>query len=126
MILRLFTLRRGSPLAKGEARRRYAINFDLSIAQLRAFYDKGHPKTAYGKIKRYMLKNGFSHRQWSGDISNNTLSRPELYAFTKDLHKTFPWLIKCEGSMDATVITDVFDIKQMILDSEEEDIDMGL
>ena len=43
-----------------------------------------------------------------------------------DLHKTFPWLIKCEGSMDATVITDVFDIKQMILDSEEEDIDMGL
>lgn len=28
--------------------------------------------------------------------------------------------------MDATVITDVFDIKQMILDSEEEDIDMDI
>ena len=34
---------------------------------------------------------------------------------------TFPWLILCEGSMDATVITDIFDIKQIILDSMSED-----
>jgi virulence-associated protein VapD len=52
-----------------ESRRRYAINFDLTIAQLRKHYDKDHPKSAYGKIKRYMLKHGFSHRQWSGYIS---------------------------------------------------------
>ncbi|MBQ9605852.1 MAG: hypothetical protein IJV16_01590 [Lachnospiraceae bacterium] len=113
-------------MAKNESRRRYAVNFDLTIADLRQFYDNTHPKRAYGEIKRYMLKNGFSHRQYSGYISNSTLSRPELYTFFKNLHKTFPWLIKCEGSMDATVITDIFDIKQMILDSEDEDIDVGL
>ena len=44
-----------------------------------------------------------------------------------ELHKSFPWLIRCEGSMDATVITDVFDIRQMILDTaEDDDIDMTL
>jgi virulence-associated protein VapD len=109
-----------------ESRRRYAINFDLTIAQLRKHYDKDHPKSAYGKIKRYMLKHGFSHRQWSGYISNGTMSRTDLVDFTTALHREFPWLIKCEGSMDATVITDIFDIKQMILDIESEDVDMGL
>ena len=54
------------------------------------------------------------------------MSRTDLVDFTTALHREFPWLIKCEGSMDATVITDIFDIKQMILDIESEDVDMGL
>ena len=110
----------------GESKRRYAINFDLTIAQLRMYYDREHPKKAYYAIKRYMLKHGFSHRQWSGYISNGTMSRTDLVDFTTALHEEFPWLIKCEGNMDATVITDIFDIKQMILDSQDEDEDMGL
>ena len=103
------------------SKRRYAINFDLTIKQLREHYNEEHPKRAYSEIKRYMLKNGFIHRQYSGYISKKTLSKPELLEFTKDLHDTFPWLILCEGSMDATVITDIFDIKQIILDSMSED-----
>ena len=49
------------------------------------------------------------------------MTKPELLQFTKELHNNFQWLINCEGSMDATVITDIFDIKQMILDSMDED-----
>lgn len=110
-----------------ESRRRYAINFDLTIQQLRQFFDAEHPRKAYGQIARYMEKHGFSHRQWSGYISDKTLTKPELLEFTMELHKSFPWLIRCEGSMDATVITDVFDIRQMILDTaEDDDIDMTL
>jgi virulence-associated protein VapD len=108
-----------------EIRRRYAINFDLSIKQLETFYDPKTPKKAYKEIRSYMLKHGFSHRQWSGYISNGTMTKSELIDFTTDLHQNFPWLINCEGSMDATVITDIFDIKQMILDSldvEDEDV----
>lgn len=104
-----------------DSRRRYAINFDLTIQQLRLYFDAEHPRKAYGQLARYMCKNGFSHRQWSGYVSNNTMTKPELLEFTLNLHKTFPWLIKCEGSMDATVITDVFDIRQMILDSADDD-----
>jgi virulence-associated protein VapD len=39
-----------------EIKRRYAINFDLSIKQLEEFYSKEHPRKAYAAIKRYMLE----------------------------------------------------------------------
>ncbi|MBE5846642.1 MAG: hypothetical protein E7300_03100 [Lachnospiraceae bacterium] len=110
-----------------EVRRRYAINFDLTIKQLEEHYSSDHPKRAYGQIASYMKKHGFSHRQWSGYISDITLTKSELVDFTSDLHMTFPWLIKCEGSMDATVISGIFDIKQMILDTmsdEDDDIEL--
>lgn len=105
------------------SKRRYAINFDLSIQQLKQHYSEEHPKRAYSDLKRYMLSHGFEHRQYSGYVSLQTLSKPELLEFTMDLHTKFPWLIECEGSMDATVITDIFDIKQMIIDTMTEDDD---
>ena len=108
-----------------EIKRRYAINFDLTTEQLREFYSASNPKGAYSKIRSYMQKHGFTHRQWSGYISDNTMTKSELVDFTMELHLAFPWLIHCEGSMDATVITDIFDIKQMILialnDNNDED-----
>ena len=110
-----------------ESKRRYAINFDLKISQLKEFYNREHPKRAYYEIKRYMLQHGFSHRQWSGYISDTAMSKSELIDFTMMLHKEFPWLIDCEGSMDATVITSIFDIKKMISDSmDDEDADIGV
>ena len=50
------------------------------------------------------------------------MTRTELVDFTEALHKKFPWLINCEENLDATVITSIFDIKQMIIDGME-DID---
>ena len=110
-----------------EIKRRYAINFDLTIKQLETFYSKENPKRAYTDIKRFMSQSGFHHRQWSGYISDNTMTKSELIDFTTKLHNHFPWLINCEESMDATVITSIFDLKQMILDSmADDDIDVGI
>ena len=106
-----------------ETKHRYAINFDLIIKQLEEYYSKSNPKGAYKKIAHYMYTHGFSHRQWSGYISDRTMTKTELIDFTLDIHKEFPWLINCEGSMDATVITSIFDIKQMILDTMIDDED---
>lgn len=78
-----------------EVKRRYAINFDLTIEQLKMYYSASNPKGAYAKIGRYMKKNGFSHRLWSGYISDHTLSKSELIDFTMRLHREFPWLLKC-------------------------------
>lgn len=110
-----------------EVKRWYAINFDLRTADLKVYYSKTNPKQAYKEIAKYMAEHGFTHRQWSGYISGGTMTKAELIDFAVDMHKTFPWLISCEGSMDATVITSIFDIKQMILDSmedEKEDIEI--
>lgn len=66
-----------------EIKRRYAINFDLKIEQLREFYSASNPKGAYSKIRSYMQKHGFTHRQWSGYISDNTMTiseEDEIYA----------------------------------------------
>lgn len=110
-----------------EVKRRYAINFDLRIADLKAYYSKANPKQAYKDIAKYMAEHGFSHRQWSGYISDGTMTKTELVDFAADMHKSFPWLLNCEGSMDATVIAGIFDIKQMILDSmEDEEEDTGI
>lgn len=110
-----------------EVRRRYAVNFDLRIADLKVYYSNSNPRHAYKEIAKYMAEHGFTHRQWSGYISESTMTKTELIDFTTDMHKKFPWLINCEGSMDATVITSIFDMRQMILDSmedEEEEIDI--
>lgn len=61
-----------------ETRRRYAVNFDLKIADLRKYYSATNPKGAYKEIAKYMEKNGFSHRQWSGYISEGTMTKTEL------------------------------------------------
>lgn len=110
-----------------ETKRLYAINFDLKIVNLERYYSKTNPKGAYKEIASYMKSNGFSHRQWSGYISDKTMTRTELVDFTEKIHKHFPWLIKCEEKLDATVITGIFDIKQMIIDGmDDSDVDIDI
>ena len=36
-----------------DSRRRYAINFDLTIQQLRLYFDAEHLRKAYGQLARY-------------------------------------------------------------------------
>ena len=95
-------------------RQRYAVNFDLSIAALRTHYSESCPKNAYLDIERYMKENGFSHRQWSGYISDKEMTMAEMIDFTINIHNEFPWLYDCEEKMDATVISDVYDLKELM------------
>ncbi len=65
------------------------------------------------KIQDYLVKS-FAKRE---------MPKTERIDFTLGIHKEFPWLINCEESMNATIITNIFDIKQMILDTITEDED---
>ena len=65
------------------------------------------------KIQDYLVKS-FAKRE---------MPKTEQIDFTLGIHKEFPWLINCEESMDATIITNIFDIKQMILDTMTDDED---
>ena len=50
---------------------RKAINFDLSTNELKKHFN--NTAEAYNKIKEFMLKNGFEHRQYSGYVSKEHL-----------------------------------------------------
>ena len=38
----------------------------------------------------------------------------EMVDFTIDIHREFPWLYDCEVKMDATVLTEVYDLKELM------------
>ena len=42
-----------------------AIYFDLDYNALKHFYSNTSPNNAYAEIEKYMLDNGFEHRQRS-------------------------------------------------------------
>lgn len=97
-----------------EYRRRYAINFDLSVEKIREYYNAEYPQRAYHAIAHYMERHGFEHRQYSGYVSINPISRTELVRLARDIHIELPWLFYCETKMDATVMTHPFDLREMI------------
>ena len=104
-----------------EIRFRYAVNFDLSISKLQQYFNQEHPKSAYGVLAKYMKLNGFEHRQYSGYMSCEALTQEELLNTMRIIHNQLPWLKECENKMDATVITRVYDLKQLL--SAEYDFD---
>lgn len=101
-------------IQEDEIKFRYAINFDLSIRKLQQYFSQEHPKSAYGLIAKYMKQYGFEHRQYSGYVSNSELTQSELIDIAKRIHQQLPWLSSCENKLDATIITRVFDLKNII------------
>lgn len=91
-------------LGQKEYKRTYAINFDLDTHRLRQFYSNTNPENAYRDIAKYMERNGFIHRQWSGYVSKKTMTQGDLFNFTINLYNHFPWLIHCVNKMDATIV----------------------
>jgi cell filamentation protein len=86
-----------------ESKRRRYINFDLDSAQLRSeLGGETGRKGAYGRIKSYMLKQGFDHRQGSAYMSGAPLSDAEVYDITDQLVRQYPWLSVCTNGYDVT------------------------
>ena len=77
---------------KNDIKQRRAINFDLSIKKLMAFYSKTNPKGAYKEIYNYFIQNGFEHRQGSGYCSKNKLTNGETLDIVNRMFKEMPWL----------------------------------
>lgn len=86
-----------------------AINFDLSEDLLKLYYPKDR-SNAWKEIRRFMEKNGFSHRQKSGYISDMPLGDTEVSIIIGKLWAKCPWLEKCATTVDLTNVGDTFDL----------------
>lgn len=58
-----------------------ALNFDLDTRKYEKFTKRPAP-TAYGKIRSFLKRNGFEHRQGSGYISNKKRKGKNVHSNT--------------------------------------------
>ncbi|MBR1442316.1 MAG: vapd [Firmicutes bacterium] len=96
---------------------RKAINFDLDTKALKQYYPKkgflAH-LGAYKDIEKFLLKNGFSHRQWSGYVSKEPMPYYSVADVINNLSKKYSWLSKCVNKFDVTEIGVTYDLTQDI------------
>lgn len=73
----------------------YAISFDLNIADLEEFYPNGSYNNAYGDIKKFLLNNGFSHKQGSVYFGDESTNAVKTVVTINKMSNQFPWLKNC-------------------------------
>lgn len=83
---------------------RKAVNFDLSVAALKEHYPNSDYLQAYKDVRRFLEKEGFEHRQWSGYFSKEPLSDMQAHKILDDMFKKYRWLEKCANKVDITNI----------------------
>ena len=102
---------------------RKAVNFDLNTESLKKIFKSNNPfvyMIAYRKIGRFLISNGFEHRQWSGYISKQSLTPIQVTAIVKGLNKTLPWLHQCVTKFDVTDIGEQHDLMYIFQKSSKE------
>lgn len=82
---------------------RKALNFDLDTKKYEKYTGK-HSPTAYAKIKRFLQKNDFEHRQGSGYISKKSLNDGKIFAIIQNMSIELKWLGNCIEQIDVTNI----------------------
>ncbi|TLD80753.1 vapd [Helicobacter sp. MIT 11-5569] len=91
---------------------RKAINFDLYTDELKkSFLDTREP---YNQIKRFMLENGFEHRQYSGYVSKEPMSDRRILKMVRKLSKELAWISECVKEFDVTEIGEQYSLKETI------------
>lgn len=98
---------------KNDIKERRAINFDLSVKKLMAFYSETNPKGAYKDIYNFFIRNGFEHRQGSGYCSKLELTNREILNIIDNMFDKMPWLDECSKKVDVTNIGKIYDIKKL-------------
>lgn len=97
-----------------EEKTRKALYFDLDTAKLK---EKGFKDTrpAYAKIKDFLLKNGFEHRQYSGYVSKEPLDRADIVILAKEMAKKLAWFQDCLQKFDSTeVVKEQYNLLEMM------------
>ena len=79
------------------------INFDLDTKKYEALTQKAAP-TAYSKIRRFMEKNDFTHRQGSCYISKGLISRAETARIVQKFSVDNIWFGECVRKIDISYI----------------------
>ncbi len=92
---------------------RKAINFDLSTDMLKKLYNTSDPFVylkAYREIASFLKQESFTHRQWSGYVSDEKLSDVDVFNITYKLNNALPWLRQCVKKFDVTDIGEQHDL----------------
>lgn len=97
---------------------RKSINFDLSTEALKKHYPSKHYRNGYGDIKKFLLNNGFKHRQWSGYVSVQDITNAEINKIIAEMTKELPWIKKCVNRFDVTNVGKPYDITHLITGKE--------
>ena len=84
-------------------KKRIMINFDLDTKKYEALTQKAAP-TAYSKIRRFMEKNDFTHRQGSCYISKCLISRAETARIVQNFSVDNIWFGECVRKIDISYI----------------------
>ncbi len=98
---------------------RKALNFDLDTKLLKVYYPKKNFLGAYADIRKFLYAEGFTHRQWSGYVSDTILSDSAITAKITKMVSEFPWLKDCVRRFDVTDIGEQHDLTQLITGKEK-------
>jgi|GEM_PF-273041 len=82
---------------------RKSINFDFSqrvpctrdTKKLKEYYLNKNYTEAYNDIKKFLIKNGFEHRQGSGYISKDDMTKLKIAIIIEELNNNYSWLYEC-------------------------------
>ncbi|CAD7289522.1 hypothetical protein LMG7974_01599 [Campylobacter majalis] len=77
---------------------RKSINFDFDTKKLEEL--TGSKTKAYYQIEKFMLENGFIHRQGSGYLSKETLQDYDIFALIEKMVYKFEWFYECYKKFD--------------------------
>lgn len=80
-----------------------ALNFDLNTKKYEYYTHKKAP-TAYIQIKKFLIRNGFEHRQGSGYISKDSLNDGKIFAIIQNMSIELKWMKICVRQIDVTNI----------------------
>ncbi len=99
---------------------RKAINFDIDTKKYEKYTGK-KASAAYAEIKKFMLKNGFEHRQGSGYISEKSLNDKFMMVLISKMSINIKWLKHCIKKMDITNIGNQHSAIDIIMKAVSED-----
>lgn len=82
---------------------RKALNFDLDTRRYKEVTGHSAP-VAYARIRKYLDKNNFEHRQGSGYVSRDPLNDGKIFAIIQNMSMELDWLRSCVKQIDVTNI----------------------
>ncbi|MDO5415879.1 MAG: hypothetical protein Q4F29_01655 [Lachnospiraceae bacterium] len=99
-----------------------ALYFDLNVKRLQMNFSAKNPNEAYRKIQRYLLKQNFSHIQYSGYHSRYKTTDLEIFNLIWLMNQKFPWMSQCLNHFEVTNIGKNYDL-MWLLDAMNSNVD---
>lgn len=81
---------------------RKAINFDLDEKAIKDLRPGKSTAWAYSEIRSFLESHGFSHRQYSGYLSQNPMQTFEVVSVLEEMRAALPWFETCAKRCDIT------------------------